>query len=113
MTVELNASASYDKENSPLNYKWVQVLGENITIVNDDTSNPSFIAPEVNKDEKVNFELSISDGSITTKGTIAVDIINKEKDEKRHEVMPKSNTVTSTKGVVNLSYIYNTDIPHP
>lgn len=107
MTVELNASKSYDKDGDKLTFNWKQKSGTKVIIVNPTTPNPSFIAPDVNEDSNVEFELSLSDGKSTAKAKIVVNIIDQIKVDKRHEVIPTASLVNSINGVVNISYRYN------
>ena len=107
MSIELNASKSYDIDGDNISYKWVQTSGESVTLLNDDTSTPSFIAPEVNSDSNITLELSLSDGTDSTKDKKLIFITNQEKIEKRHEVMPTTTTISTTNGSVDINYTYN------
>jgi len=106
MSIELNATVS-DKENDTLDYKWVQLSGESVSLVNEKSTNPSFIAPEVATDSNVSFELSVYDGKDTSVAKIFVNIIDEVKVEKRHEVKPLSSSASVTDGVVKIDYNYN------
>lgn len=108
MGIELNATV-YDADNDTLSYKWVQLSGEKVTLVNEKTANPSFIAPEVSSDGNVSFQLEVDDGKVTTASTatVLVNIINVVKAKKRHEVQATSLTVIATNGLVKVDYTYN------
>ena len=107
MSVELNATAS-DKDNDTLSYKWTQTVGEKVSLLNGTTAQPSFIAPDVSADSNVTFELEVSDGKIasTVKKEISINVIDKPKVEKRHEVMPTTTAVTQNSGLVKVTYTY-------
>jgi len=107
MSVELNASASYDKDGDTLSYQWTQSSGETITLIDSDTATPSFIAPKVSNDSNITIELSLSDGEISVKVQKSILILKQIITEQRHEVMPILTTVSTTNGSVEISYTYN------
>jgi hypothetical protein len=75
--VMLNGSASYDLDNEPLTYSWVQTAGSLVTLSDDDTATPSFTAPFVGSaGETLTFELSVSDGIDTATDTVDVFVEN-------------------------------------
>ncbi len=70
---EIDASGSYDGNNDPLSFEWTAPDDVPVSSTND--SRIQFLAPMVDKTEKVVFFLEVTDGhSIQTK-TIPVDII--------------------------------------
>lgn len=59
--VTLDGTTSSDPDGQPLTYKWI--YPEGITLSFDNTSKPTFIAPEVTEDKIFKFSLVVSDGS--------------------------------------------------
>lgn len=60
----LDASASSDSDNDALNYLWTAPAG--ITLSSNNTSNPSFLAPEVTTDTNYSFSLTVNDGLLNS-----------------------------------------------
>ncbi|MDH3766728.1 MAG: Ig-like domain-containing protein, partial [Nitrosopumilus sp.] len=80
-TLSLDGSGSHDPENQPLNYSWVQLSGESVSLSNTSSITPSFTSPSVaNGEIKVlTFELTVSDDNNRSDSdtvTITVDPIN-------------------------------------
>ena len=48
-TITLDGSRSYDPENQPLKYSWVQLEGETVSINNANSITPTFTSPMVRK----------------------------------------------------------------
>jgi hypothetical protein len=66
-TVSLDASGSKDPDgNTNLQYTWSQISGTNVTISNANQKIASFVAPNVNKDYKLTFQLIVSDGTTSS-----------------------------------------------
>lgn len=107
MSVDLNATLSYDIDGDTLSYEWVQLSGEQVTLINPKTATPSFVAPEVTSDSSVTLQLSLSDGVVTSKSQKVIFIVNQERVVKSHEVMPTVSTLKTTNGVVEINYTYN------
>lgn len=59
--VNLNGSLSTDPDGSIAKYQWNQVSGANVTLVNPTKANASFLAPAVETETVVEFELSVED----------------------------------------------------
>ncbi len=108
-SVELDASDSTDSDNDILTYKWVQLSGKTVLLINQDTEKPSFIAPDVDEDSKVTFELQVNDGKAEQPSiaTVEVNIINQIQEEKRQEVLPNTSIVDITNGTANIVYTYS------
>ena len=60
--VVLDGSASWDQQDRPLNFAWVQTAGTPVTLEGVDTAAPSFAAPAVTDREDLTFELVVSAG---------------------------------------------------
>lgn len=106
MSIELNASAS-DAQNDELTYTWTQLNGEKVSLVNDKSLKPSFIAPNVSSDANVTLELLVSDGKEENKSTISINIIDEPKETKRHEVLATQTSVTKSSDTFTVTYNYN------
>ena len=79
--ITLDGSRSYDPENQPLNYSWVQLTGETIQLSDPTSVTPTFTSPIVKNGEikVLTFELTVSDNngrSASDTVTITVDPIN-------------------------------------
>lgn len=80
--IRLNALSSGYFGNLPLAYKWRQIEGTQVDIVNSDSKDAYFISPEINKDNDVlKFEVTIilNDGSMQ-KSVIPIYIYKREED---------------------------------
>ena len=80
-TITLDGSRSYDPENQPLNYSWIQLDGETVTINNSNSVTTTFTSPMVENGEikVLTFELTVFDNngrSASDNVTITVDPIN-------------------------------------
>ncbi|MGZ2372082.1 PKD domain-containing protein, partial [Ancylomarina sp. YFZ004] len=73
--VTLDASASSDVDaNTTLTYAWTSV--ENLVLTGSETVNPSFTAPTVDADKAYTFELTVSDGDLTSTSTVVITVKN-------------------------------------
>jgi hypothetical protein len=62
-TVQLDGSASSDADKDTLTYKWRQTAGLIVKLSDAQTAQPSFTAPQVEKETVLVFELVVNDGS--------------------------------------------------
>jgi Leucine-rich repeat (LRR) protein len=78
--VELAAQAS-DPDGDLLTYEWTQVSGPSVQIDNKQAANTSFTSPAVNSETALVFQVEVSDGIDTRKGTLSVSV--KPREEKK------------------------------
>ncbi|MFK7884927.1 MAG: tandem-95 repeat protein [Phycisphaerales bacterium] len=69
--VELSAAAS-DPEGNGVTYSWRQVGGSPVELSGSDTQNPTFTSPEEITNSWLKFEVTASDGSVSSVGTVEV-----------------------------------------
>jgi len=62
-TVQLDGSASTDADKDILSYQWRQIAGPEVKLSDKKSTQPSFIAPKVDKETVLVFELVVNDGS--------------------------------------------------
>ena len=60
-TVELDGSGSTDPDGDELSYEWQQVSGPSVVLENADGPNPTFVAPEVERQAALVFRLVVND----------------------------------------------------
>ena len=65
-SVMLNGSASTDPNGNTLLFSWIQTKGPTISLSKQDTAQPTFIAPEFAEDTNLAFNLTVSDGMLTS-----------------------------------------------
>ena len=80
--VSLDGSASFDPDNDPIGYQWVQTSGQAIVLSGANTATPTFNAPFIAGGLagplSLTFSLTVSDGALTatTESTVAVVNVN-------------------------------------
>ncbi len=74
-TVTLTAQAS-DPESDSLTFSWVQLSGTTVDMNNTTDIQISFITPNVDSDQSVEFEVTVSDGDLATSETISLTVVN-------------------------------------
>lgn len=73
--VTLDATGSTDADGNSLTYSWVQISGPTVTLMNGDTATPSFTAPDVSSQSEIVFEVTVSDGSDSSKAQVSVTVM--------------------------------------
>lgn len=71
---ELDASGSTDRNGDSLTYSWRQLTGPTVEIASPTSSKLSLVAPVLDGDEGLSFEVSVSDGALTSVSTVSLDI---------------------------------------
>nr|WP_297349650.1 collagenase [uncultured Glaciecola sp.] len=70
------AGTGTDSQGDALTYTWTQTSGTSVTLTNADTATATFTAPEVSANTALTFELTVSDGSLTTNDSVTITVNN-------------------------------------
>jgi len=73
-TVQLDGSTSTDIDGDTLSYSWNQTAGTTVSLDDSTAVAPTFAAPEVDIDETLTFELTVSDGEGDNTDTVDVTV---------------------------------------
>ncbi len=75
--VSLDGSASYDPDDEPLSFSWVQTAGDPVELAGADRAMPSFTAPPVGTEGgTLTFALTVGDGIDTATDTVEIAVTN-------------------------------------
>lgn len=78
-TVTLDGSASYDIDFGIRSYSWSQTAGESVGLSDTSGIRPTFVAPNVEDEEPLTFELTVTDnGNRTSRATVNVVVTEDE-----------------------------------
>ncbi len=97
--VTLNASLSEDPDGDTLNFEWTQNAGTSVTLSNNASATPNFMAPSVNSSTLLTFTVTVNDGHLfsVSEVNITVDDIS---------VPPTMNNSSSGGGGGVLFYLF-------
>ena len=74
LTVELDASTSYDLDGDSLTYGWTKKSGPKVTLRGATSERPTFTAPSVKASTKVVFTVTVSDGIVSATDDVTVTV---------------------------------------
>lgn len=77
--VELSAQGSSDADGDSLTYHWEQIAGETVSLTDISTVSPSFVAPSLSSQQNLVFQVTVSDGQLTSQSQVTV-TVEKDKD---------------------------------
>jgi hypothetical protein len=104
---KLNSSHSNSQAISSATYKWRQVSGESVILSDNTVISPLFIAPDIEEDSQLIFELLVTDkNNLTSKDEVKINILDKQIDEKRQEIFVTDNSFRAVDRVVHIPYDY-------
>ena len=74
--VSLDGSESFDPDQDPLSFAWIQTEGPLIQLQDSHSETPGFTAPEVDTDAVLRFRLEVSDGIDSDEDVVEVTVVN-------------------------------------
>ena len=72
--VILNGSGSSDPNGDPMTFAWTQTAGTPVTLINANTANAAFQAPEVTEDAVLTFQVEVSDATGSSTDTVDITV---------------------------------------
>jgi hypothetical protein len=70
--VNLDASASFDPDGTPVTFEWIQLSGMTVTLRNSTSAKASFTAPHVEVESTLIFRVTVSDGQYTSTDDVQI-----------------------------------------
>ena len=75
----LDGTGSTDPDGQTLTYQWTQVSGPSVTLTPADGAVTSFVSPKSKDGATLVFELTVSDGKVSAKHQVTVDVPKEQK----------------------------------
>ncbi len=95
-TVILDGSKSSDQDGDQITYSWKQIAGVPVTLINPTSAKPTFTSPKVTTATLLTFELTVSDGSLTSKDSVNITINNTINEPPIADAGPDQNVTTGS-----------------
>ena len=92
----LDATESTDPDNDALTYEWSQLSGPNIEIADPTLSIQNLNAVEITEDVTAQFQVSVTDGTLTSTATVDVNIVNIFQSPRRVDTLAQSGLAVPT-----------------
>jgi uncharacterized protein (TIGR03382 family) len=78
-SITLDGTGSTDPDGQTLTYQWTQVSGPSVTLTPADGAVTSFVSPKSKDGATLVFELTVSDGKVSAKHQVTVDVPKEQK----------------------------------
>ena len=107
-TVTLNGTGT-DIDGDTLSYSWTQTDGTSVSLSNDAIAGPTFTAPDVESSEILTFELTVSDGTLSSTDTVDITVDNVAPDNNAPTAVDDTATVQEDTEITILVLSNDTD----
>ena len=74
--VTLNGTGSSDPNLDPITFLWSQTAGPTVTLSNSTSATPTFTAPQVSASTVLTFQLTVSDGTLSSSDTVSITVLD-------------------------------------